>query len=92
MSDPKSPAWSIRDEDIADPIPPIPLYVPPGAEEAIAAAAAETEQEAAIDLDAERKEYQALLDFIGANKDPDTEFVAADADDFLSFTIAIRKD
>lgn len=86
MSDPKSPTWSIPDEAIADPIPPIPLYVPPGAEEAIAAAATETEQEAATDLDAERKEFQALLDFIAANKDPDTEFVATDTDDFLSAT------
>ncbi len=92
MSDPKSPTWSIPDEAIADPIPPIPLYVPPGAEEAIAAAGAEAAQEAPADEETERKEFQALLDFIAANKDPDTEFVAADAADALSFTVTITKE
>lgn len=92
MSDPKSPSWTLRDEDIADPIPPVPVFAPDGTEEAIAAAAAQSEQVVSTDLAAERAEFQALLDFIAANKDPDTELVATSADDFLSPTITSNKE
>lgn len=92
MSDPNSPTWSIRDADIADPIPPVPVIAPTGTEEAIAAASAEAEREASTDVEAERAEFQALLDFIAANKDPDTEFVATNADEFLSPTTSSKKD